>query len=223
MRFEASLNPDLVIFDCDGVLIDSEVVANAPIVQALAKLGARATLDDILKECVGISRPLATAKIEARFGVRVPGDFWDEVHAEAVKAWLTDLKAVDGVEAVVASLPRKCVASGSGPQTLRKTLGQVGLWDYFDPHIFSAHQVQRGKPAPDLFLFAAEQMGVDPVRCIVIEDSVPGVRAGRAANMRVLGFAGASHCREGHAEALLREGANRVFKTMDELGKALLT
>ncbi len=210
-----------MIFDCDGVLVDSEVVANAPVVSALAKLGISVSLDLVLKECVGISRPLATVRIEEKFGIKVPENFWDEVHAEAAKASDDGLKAVDGVERVVASLPKKCVASGSGPQTLRRTLVQVGLWDTFDPYVFSSHQVKRGKPAPDLFLFAAERMGVDPALCVVIEDSIPGVRAALAARMRVFGFAGASHCRAGHGEALLREGAETVCNTMAEVGKAL--
>lgn len=216
------MSPDLVIFDCDGVLIDSEVLASELLVEALARVGISLSLEEVLKEHVGLSRVSSAARIEAKYGIRLPDGFWDDVRAAASERYARSLKAIPGVIELVAALrAKKCVASSSGPQTLRHALGLVGLWDYFNPYVFSSHQVKNGKPAPDLFLFAAEQMQADPSACLVIEDSVAGVRAAKAANMRVFGFAGGSHCNSNHADVLLKEGANRVFARMDDIASTL--
>jgi beta-phosphoglucomutase-like phosphatase (HAD superfamily) len=113
------------------------------------------------------------------------------------------------------------VASSSAPDRIRHSLRLAGILPYFEPHIFSAKQVTRGKPAPDLFLFAAEQMGVAPRHCLVIEDSVAGVTAARAASMDVLGFTGGSHCLPGHGEKLAAAGAQAVFGSMAEVADRL--
>lgn len=124
---------------------------------------------------------------------------------------------MEGVEEALAALTCKvCVASSSSPERLRHSLSLVGLLRWFDPHIFSAAQVARGKPAPDLFLFAARQMGVEPHSCVVIEDSVPGVAGATAAGMRVIGFTGGSHCGPGHSVRLRSAGA---FATLADLGE----
>jgi beta-phosphoglucomutase-like phosphatase (HAD superfamily) len=111
----------------------------------------------------------------------------------------------------------KCVASSGTPEKIRHGLSRAGLYDRLAPHIFSATQVARGKPAPDLFLFAAGQMQVSPARCLVIEDSVPGITGARAAGMTVLGFHGGSHCGPGHADTLLAAGAVMAFNDMRQL------
>ena len=110
-----------------------------------------------------------------------------------------------------------CVASSSEPPRIRHSLTLAGILHHFDPHIFSATQVKRGKPAPDLFLLAATSMGAAPAHCLVIEDSVAGVTAARAAGMSVLGFTGGSHCLDGHADKLRRAGASEVFGSCPEL------
>jgi beta-phosphoglucomutase-like phosphatase (HAD superfamily) len=114
-----------------------------------------------------------------------------------------------------------CVASNSYPDRLHHSLEVTGLWKFFDPHVFSAAMVERGKPAPDLFLFAAERLNVSPADCLVIEDSVHGTIAAQAAGMTVVGFCGGSHCKTGHAERLLGAGCMRTFARMNEFGEFL--
>jgi beta-phosphoglucomutase-like phosphatase (HAD superfamily) len=116
---------------------------------------------------------------------------------------------------------KKCVASSSSLGRLEHSLGLAGLWTYFAPHVFSAMQVKHPKPAPDLFLFAAQQMGVVPAECLVIEDSIAGVKAAKAAGMRVFGYIGGSHCNNEHGTTLMREGAEQVFAHMDQLAEVL--
>jgi HAD superfamily hydrolase (TIGR01509 family) len=131
--------------------------------------------------------------------------------------------AMPGIHALLDGLDGRklCVASSSSPDWLRRTLGQTGLWQRFAPHVYSAVTVARGKPAPDLFLLAAAGVGAAPADCIVIEDSVAGVQAARAAGMRAFGFCGGGHCAPGHDRRLLAEGAEAVFEHMNELAAAL--
>ena len=117
-------------------------------------------------------------------------------------------------------IPR-CIASGSGVVSLKHMLSLVGLYDHFAPHIFSSEMVPRGKPAPDLFLFAANKMGVEPKECLVLEDGLAGIQGAKAAGMRVFGFVGGSHCDEGHGARLKDEGAEIVFSDMRELPSLL--
>ena len=130
----------------------------------------------------------------------------------------TDLLPMEGIEAALQALPfRRCVASSSAPARLHQSLSLTGLLRYFEPHIFSATQVARGKPAPDLFLFAAAAMAAAPEHCVVIEDSVAGVHASVAARIPVIGFSGGGHCRPGHAERLRDAGASAVCDDMRSL------
>jgi HAD superfamily hydrolase (TIGR01509 family) len=134
---------------------------------------------------------------------------------ELFRAFEADLHAVPHVHTVLDAITQPvCVASSGSPQRMRVTLGRTGLYDRFAPNIFSALQVQNGKPAPDLFLFAAGQMKTRPERCVAIEDSIPGVTAACAAGMMVLGFHGASHCPPGHAAMLRAAGAAVTFEDM---------
>lgn len=135
-----------------------------------------------------------------------------------------ELRAMSGIEAVLNRLSGKmCVASSSTPERLRHTLGLVDLYRRFDPHVFSATMVERGKPAPDLFLHAAAQMRAEPQRCVVIEDSMPGVTAATAAGMTAIGFVGGGHCGQGHADRLLAAGAAVVVEAMPQLLPMLAT
>jgi HAD superfamily hydrolase (TIGR01509 family) len=141
-----------------------------------------------------------------------------EVKQATLQFYANDLRAIANVGAAIAAIDLpKCVASSGTPEKIRHGLTSAGLYDLLSPHIFSATQVARGKPAPDLFLFAAEQMKAQPQRCIVIEDSVSGITGARAADMVVLGFHGGSHCRAGHAELLRAAGATAVFDDMLQL------
>jgi HAD superfamily hydrolase (TIGR01509 family) len=209
---------DLVIFDCDGVLIDSEHLAVRADVACLAEDGIVVTEAEILARYVGISVAGMVADLEQRFGRPVAGDFARRQRARTQAIFEAELQAMPGIGAVLDAWPgARCVASSSTPARLRHSLGLVGLYDRFAPHIFSAVQVARGKPAPDLFLYAAARMGIEPGSCIVIEDSLAGVEAAVAAGMRVIGFTGGSHCAPGHAARLAERGAAEVIGDMGRL------
>lgn len=215
---------DLIIFDCDGVLIDSEVIACRTDAACLAEIGIMISAEEIMDRYVGISAAAMFADIELRHGRSLPADFAEIVGGCVAAAFETDLRPVPGVELVLQALSlRHCVASSSAPARLRHSLSLTGLLHYFDPHIFSATQVARGKPAPDLFLFAAASMQAPPDACLVVEDSEAGVRAAVAAEMRAIGFTGGSHCRPGHAERLLAAGACVVCDDMRRLPAFLPT
>jgi HAD superfamily hydrolase (TIGR01509 family) len=208
---------DLVIFDCDGVLIDSELLSVRADRETLAECGIELSIEEILDRYTGISFAGAVADLEARYG-RLPADFAERRRRHLWPLFDSELQAIPGVSAVIDALTCKaCVASSGRPDRLRHTLSLVGLYDRFHPNIFSAVEVAHGKPAPDLFLYAAERMGVAPARCVVIEDSLPGVTAAVAARMTVIGFVGASHCRPGDAARLAAQGAVAVIDDMAQL------
>ena len=202
---------DLVIFDCDGVLIDSESIACRVDAACLTEAGFPTIADEVRSRYVGIGTSAMFADLEARHGRPLPPGFSDLIHDRLAAAFEAELAAVQGMADIVAALPcRICVASSSSPERLRHSLGLVGLYDRFAPHVFSGTQVTRGKPAPDLFLFAAAQMEVSPQRCVVVEDSLAGVRAAVAAGMRVIGFTAGDHCLPGHGVRLQEAGAFAV-------------
>lgn len=186
--------PALVIFDCDGVLVDTEAVSNEVMSGALARHGYRISVEDCRLRFVGRTIEAVQAAVEAEIGRGLGADWPEFVRTQTEAAFDAGVRPIPGVEAairavVAAGLPY-CVASSGKFSKMQKTLDHTGLLAYFEDVLFSAELVQRGKPAPDLFLFAAERMGVAPAACVVIEDSVPGVQAGRAAGMRVLAYAG---------------------------------
>ena len=209
---------DLVIFDCDGVLVDSEVISCRAHAQTLTRHGYPITEDQVLARFLGVSDREARQIVEAEIGRRLPDDFEAQVKAATLQFYAGDLRAISHVGDAIGAigLPR-CVASSGTPEKIRHGLSCTGLYDRLAPHIFSASQVARGKPAPDLFLFAAREMQASPARCLVIEDSVPGITGARAAGMTVLGFHGGSHCRPGHADMLLAAGAVMAFDDMRQL------
>ncbi len=214
--------PTLLIFDCDGVLVDSEVLCCQAEAACLAAFGIAMTGEEILDRYLGISLPAMLTDLTARLGRTLPADLADRLRQAVAAAFEAELRPMPGIEAALQTLPHpRCVASSSAPERLRHSLRLTGLLPYFDPHIFSATQVARGKPAPDLFLFAAQRMQTPPAACVVIEDSVPGVQAAAAAGMRVIGFAGGSHCRAGHAERLRASGASAVCDDLQDLGAFL--
>ena len=182
---------DLVIFDCDGVLVDSERIAVPVTVEVLAKLGWTLTEADVIERFIGRSHDFMVAEIEAHLGRRLPDDWEDEfehLYRDALDAELSPVEGiVDALDEITAST---CVASSGSHEKMRYTLGLTGLYERFAGRIFSACEVANGKPAPDLFVHAAEQMGVAPEACAVVEDSRWGIQAARAAGMRAFGFAG---------------------------------
>jgi len=215
---------DLLIFDCDGVLIDSETIVCRVEVEALAEVGYELDLERFMERFIGKSARDGRALIEQELGRKLPAGFEAETARRVAEAFARELKAVTGVDAALATIPgRRCVASSSLPDRLAYTLGLTGLAKWFGDAVFSASMVARGKPAPDLFLHAATRMGSDPARCLVIEDSAPGVIAAKAAGMTAFGFAGASHCRPGHDARLAAAGADVVFADMQELSGLIAT
>ncbi len=209
---------DLIIFDCDGVLVDSEVISCRAHAEVLTRHGYPMTPDQVLERFLGVSDREARMFIEAELGRQLPEDFEIQVKQATLRSYADDLRSIPHVAKTIAAinLP-KCVASSGTPEKIAHGLKCTGLHDLLAPHIYSASQVRKGKPAPDLFLFAAEQMAVPPQRCLVIEDSIPGITGARAAGMTVLGFHGGSHCRPGYAETLCSAGAARTFDDMRQL------
>ena len=182
---------DLVIFDCDGVLVDSERISVRIDVRVLGELGWPLTEAEVVERFVGRSDAYMIGEIEARLGRRLPAD-WEESFRHLYRdAFEAELEPVDGVVAALDAIGcPTCVASSSSHERLRHTLGLTGLLERFHGRIFSAQDVENGKPAPDLFLHAAAMLGADPRRCAVVEDSAYGVEAARAAGMRAYGYAG---------------------------------
>jgi HAD superfamily hydrolase (TIGR01509 family) len=212
------MNFNLIIFDCDGVLIDSELLANRSEVEFLKSFGIEFDLSDYMTRFMGKNTKDVLEGIEDFHGVKLSEDFWESVEENTFKIFQTKLKPTTGIFEFLDSIDKaKCVASSSSLNRLDMTLKVTELFDRFSPYIFSSEQVDRGKPAPDLFLFAAEQMQVHPDQCLVIEDSLSGVRAGVAAGMTVLGYTGGSHIQPGHQAKLLSEGATKVFSDMSQL------
>jgi HAD superfamily hydrolase (TIGR01509 family) len=203
----------LVIFDCDGVLVDSERLALRIDVQVLAKLGWPITEAEMVDRFVGVSDSDFRKAIEAQLGRHLPVDWEAEFEPLYRSAFAAELRPVEGiVEALDRINILSCVASSGTHEKMRYTLGLTGLYDRFQGRIFSASEVARGKPEPDLFLYAAERMGVVPETCVVVEDSVNGVNAARAAGMKVLAYGG------GVTASSRLEGPNTtVFQHMREL------
>lgn len=210
--------PDLVIFDCDGVLVDSEVIFARILGECLTAADCPATAAEALALGFGKNRATLTAAVEARFGRSLQDGFFEAMRARTALALERELVAMPGIEALLTALPAaRCVASNGHLVRVRERLALTGLLRFFEPHVYSAMQVAAGKPAPDLFLLAARQCGVRPASCLVIEDSVVGVAAAVAAGMPVLGFCGGSHCPQDHAEQLRAAGCSLVFARMAEL------
>ncbi len=209
---------ELIIFDCDGVLIDSEVIACRIEAEELGRAGYPVTVDEIASRFTGIPSAAMYETIGREHDRPVPVELGGRIRALIHEAVANELEAVPGVHDTLAAISHEvCVASTSSLDYLAIALGRVALHDRFAPNIFSGQQVKRPKSAPDLFLFAASEMGVGPERCLVIEDSVAGVTGGRDAGMRVLGFTGGGHCVDGHAARLTDAGAERVFDDMSRL------
>lgn len=187
---------DLVIFDCDGVLIDSEIISAQMLVEALAGFGVTIDLAYVGQHFLGRSYPTVMAQIRQDFGLDMPADFEDQYRSRLMAAFEAGLQVMPGVTAVLRDLALPwCVATSSSPKRAARSLQIAGLSDLVGDGLYTASMVARGKPAPDLFLHVAAERGVDPARCLVIEDSLNGVRAGLAAGMVVWRFVGGSHLR----------------------------
>lgn len=210
--------PDLVIYDCDGTLIDTETLYGEVSLAACHALGLTEwTIDHYVDSVVGIPWSDGVKIIEAAHGRSLPADFEQRIEDAVALRLESELRALPGVREALDTIGgRRCVASSTSLAPLRRNLAITGLIDLFDPHIFSASQVARGKPHPDVFLHAAAEMGTRSQDCLVIEDSVPGVLAARAAGMAVVGFTGVSHDKARSAARLTEAGALTII---DDFGR----
>jgi HAD superfamily hydrolase (TIGR01549 family) len=206
------------IFDFDGVIADSELLANTVLADYVSGLGMPTTVEDALATYMGKRWPEVVDLIQKGFGRSLPESFADDLKLATFKCFGSDLREVRGAAAFLRRFPeiRRCIASSSSLDRLKLCLDILGLAGDFGNNVFSADMVARGKPHPDIFLYAAEKMDVSAGECLVIEDSVGGVRAAVAAGMLVLGLCAASHIKEGHAQALSEAGASYTAKTWDD-------
>jgi HAD superfamily hydrolase (TIGR01509 family) len=209
---------DLIIFDCDGVLVDSEVISCRVHAEMLTRHGYPISAEQVALRFLGRSGQEARREIEAELGRALSDELETQLKHELFRSFAETLEPIAFVAQALGAIAQPvCVASSGSPERIRTSLTRVGLYQRFAPHIFSAEHVVKGKPAPDLFLHAATRMQAEPARCVVIEDSVPGVIGAATAGMIVLGFHGGSHCAPPHADALLQAGATAIFDDMRQL------
>lgn len=216
-----SFSPSLVIFDCDGVLVDTEPVGGRVFAEGAIELGYPASFDECLHTFRGRSMTSAVEIIEARMGFPVPDGWAGEMWRRTEKAFAGGVEPIAGVAEAISHIHKHgipfCLASSGEMSFIHRNLQSAGLFHYFDSRMFNAAMVVRGKPAPDLFLHAASCMGHAAETCVVIEDSLPGVQAAVAAGMAVIGYAGDPLT---DAEALKSEGAH-VISDMSALPQLL--
>lgn len=214
--------PSCLILDCDGVLVDSELIAARVAAECFTAAGAPISVEQMIDRFAGVKATKVTELVFAEHGVTPPADATERRRVAIMAALEHELTAVPGVDAALSAIALdKCVASSSHPDRIALSLKVTGLDRHFGGAIFSSFMVEHGKPAPDLFLLAADRMGVAAADCIVVEDSVAGVTAGKAAGMRVIGFTGGGHCRPGHGERLAAAGADDIIAEMAGLPAAL--
>lgn len=208
---------ELVIFDCDGVLVDSESIANRILAEELTKIGLPTSREESIRLYMGKADEDCWKTIADRLGSAPPADLIKNYRSRTERVFARELKPIDGIGEALVRIPyTKCVGSSGSHEKINTSLRQTGLERFFKGNVFSAACVHRGKPYPDLFLYAAEKMGASPDTCIVIEDSVPGVTAAVAAGMKVFGYAALIS-----AEQLEAEGAT-AFNDMRDLPDLLL-
>ena len=216
----AAVWPKVIIFDCDGVIVDSETIALERTRAVLARYGLELSAEQARERFLGVSAQAIRRMAERDLGSKLPANFLDELTQDIIAAFEHELKGVEGVREALAELGggAVCIASSSSLERTRASLRIVGYTRLFEPNLFSAAEVAHGKPAPDLFLHAAKRMGARPVDCLVIEDSEPGVTAAVRAEMTVFGFLGGGHIvGHAHGERLSAAGAAQVFDDMREL------
>ena len=214
-----SASKGLVIFDCDGVLVDSEPLA-AKAYENVLKRGGMAIPAGIMQGCIGLKQEDIFARMEQATGQKIPPELRATLWPETRRLFEAQLQPTAGMVNFLDGLTaRRCVASSSHLERIVLSLRLTRLEDYFGGHIFSTQMVKRGKPAPDIFLYAAEQMGADPADCVVIEDSAPGIQGARAAGMTAIGFLGGQHAGPGHGKVLAEAGATHLAQSWAEVAR----
>ncbi|PHP67143.1 HAD family hydrolase [Zhengella mangrovi] len=211
--------PDLVIFDCDGVLVDSEIIAARVDAQLLTEAGYPIEAEAMAERFAGLTFTQALQEIEREAGIVFQLSMVARADKMIDDRLKRELKAVEGArEALLAAGPKRCLCSNSSDERLKLELDKTGLAAFIGGPVFSAKSLEgvREKPAPDIYLHAARQSGADPANCFVLEDSVHGVAGARAAGMRVIGFTGASHTYMGHGDRLIDAGAETVISKLSD-------
>lgn len=206
---------DLVVFDCDGVLVDSEIIAARIEAELLTRAGYPIEAEDLARTYAGLTFKEILLRIEQESGQLFQASLIEEAEALVDRRLASEVRAIEGAHQAVASVTgKRCICSNSSPARLEAMLTRTRLLPFFEGRIFSSLDTPsaRPKPAPDVFLHAADKMEADPKRCFVIEDSVHGVAGARAAGMRVIGFTGASHSHPGHADLLTEAGAETTIR-----------
>ncbi|MER8972617.1 MULTISPECIES: HAD family hydrolase [unclassified Mesorhizobium] len=188
------MTPELVIFDCDGVLVDSEMLSVSALLEMIALAGGNVSEDIAYEHFLGKSMKSVREILASDFGLDLTDQHLTEMRSELMRRFREELKPMPGIAQVLPRLGVPCCVASSGTlERIRYALDVTGLLGLLEPHLFSAAMVARGKPAPDLFLHAADKMKAAPRNCLVVEDSPAGIEAARAAGMRVLAFTGGSH------------------------------
>lgn len=211
--------PELVIFDCDGVLVDSEPISIQVLTEIISEAGVEISAGVAYRDFLGRSMASILETLSDRYKLTMSGDHLAEIRSRLYGRFERSLVAVKGVRAMLDALQLPCcVASSSQLERIRLTLRITGLLEYFEPHLYSSSMVANGKPAPDLFLLAARSCGVRPEACVVIEDSPAGIEAAKRAGMRVFGFTGGSHAVPADLKALIDPfKPDLVFDDMETL------
>lgn len=206
----------LIIFDCDGVLIDSETISAQAYRNVYARYGQTINSDDFYNY-IGMKQLDIIKTLRGKEGGTIPLSADDELSQEVINLLKQHVEATPNIIPFLQNLPKPyCVASSSTLPRIRLSLTRAGLLEFFDPHLFSSSMVKNGKPAPDLFLLAAATMGAQPKECLVFEDSVAGVRAAVAANMIAIGYTGAGHLPAEHHQRLMEAGATKIITNWNE-------
>ncbi len=211
---------DLILFDCDGVLVDSEIIAAQVESKLLQQAGFEITAEDMCIRFAGMDWKSILLAIEKESDLPLSASLIDKSEKLLDNALAQRVKVIEGVKFALSKITeQRCICSNSSSPRLDMMLTKVGLRPYFAPHVYSAKDLgpDRTKPKPDIYLHGAKQFGADPSRCLVIEDSTHGVHAARAAGMRVIGFTGGSHTYPTHADRLTDAGAETVISRMIEL------
>ncbi|RWL44855.1 MAG: HAD family phosphatase [Mesorhizobium sp.] len=216
--------PDLVIFDCDGVLVDSEIVAARVEAELLTSAGFEISAEEIFETYAGLTFKDIMLRLEEKSHIPFQASLIDRAEELVDRKLRSDVRIIDGArEAVAAVTVPRAVCSNSSTERVQSMLEKVRLLPFFAGRIFSGLDIpsKKTKPAPDVFLYAAEKLGANPKNTFVIEDSVHGIAGARAAGMRVIGFTGAGHSYPGHADALTEAGAETVIRRWAELNGTL--
>ena len=218
-------NFDAIIFDFDGVLLESEFEGNRQLAELLTDLGHRHSVEDALERYVGLAGKDFFATIEKHIGEPLPPAFFERRKEQSIRALQEGVRAVAGAVDFVRSLPPdlpRAVASSSSTRWLHGHLDHLGLRDAFGDHVYSGNEhVERGKPEPDLYLYAASQLGADIRRSVILEDSAIGVTGALASGARVIGLAAGSHCLDGHDDMLRSLGVRDIAYTFDDVRRLL--